>query len=142
MDVAVGIGVAKEFHWAVVTRLDASTGRAVSVLNRRVDNVPSEIAALFDDLLGLAASVGSVQVGIDPRQEGTPRERTLEVSAPCHCGDTSRTVDRSWLPPANVSGPCSAIIFLPGRGRAGVPFDHFHTVLAEVVQRAVLVVGE
>src|SRR5512132_2373616 len=34
------------------------------------------------------------------------------------------------------------ILPLPGRGRAGISFDDFHTVLAEVVQRPVLVVGE
>src|SRR4029453_2777104 len=33
------------------------------------------------------------------------------------------------------------IIPLPGRGRADIPFDDFHTVLAEVVQRPVVVVG-
>jgi transposase len=65
MDVAVGIDVAKEFHWAVATRLDPGTGKAVSVLSRRVDNVPTAIAALVDDLLGLAAASGSLQVGID-----------------------------------------------------------------------------
>jgi len=42
----------------------------------------------------------------------------------------------------NVSRPSSGIISLLGRGRADIPFDHFHTVLAEVVQRPVLVVGE
>jgi transposase len=65
MEVAVGIDVAKEFHWAVATRLDPDTGKAVPVLSRRVDNLPSEIAALVDELLGLAAPAGSVQVGID-----------------------------------------------------------------------------
>ena len=65
MDVAVGIDVAKEFHWAVATRLDPNTGKAVPVLSRRVDNAPSEIAALVDDLVGLAAPAGSLQVGID-----------------------------------------------------------------------------
>ena len=34
------------------------------------------------------------------------------------------------------------IIPLPGRGRADIPFDDFHAMLAEVVQRPVLVVGE
>jgi len=65
MDVAVGIDVAKEFHWAVATRLDPGTGKAVAVLSRRVDNVPGQIAALAGELLDLAAPAGSVQVGID-----------------------------------------------------------------------------
>jgi hypothetical protein len=64
------------------------------------------------------------------------------VPAHCHRGHTSRNVDMSSLLPANMSRPSSAIVSLPGRGRADVPFDHFHTVLAEVVQRPVLVVGE
>src|SRR4029450_12745574 len=38
--------------------------------------------------------------------------------------------------------PVMPIIPLPGRGRADIPFDDFHTVLAEVVQRPVVVVGE
>lgn len=59
MDVAVGIDVAKEFHWAVATRLDPDTGKAVSMLSRRVDNAPPDIAVLIDEL------AESVQVGID-----------------------------------------------------------------------------
>ena len=65
MDVAAGIDVAKEFHWAVATRLDPDTGKAVTVLSRRVDNMPGDIAALAGDLAGLAEPAGSVQVGID-----------------------------------------------------------------------------
>ena len=65
MDVAAGIDVAKEFHWAVATRVDPDTGKAVVVLSRRVDNVPGEIAALADELAGLAGPASSVQVGID-----------------------------------------------------------------------------
>lgn len=64
MDIAVGIDVAKEFHWAVATRLDPGTGKAVTVLSRRVDNVPGDIAALAGELLTLAGN-GSVQAGID-----------------------------------------------------------------------------
>lgn len=65
MDVAAGIDVAKEFHWAAATRLDPDTGKAVTVLSRRVDNVPGDIATLAGELLGLAEPAGSVQVGID-----------------------------------------------------------------------------
>jgi transposase len=65
MDVAVGIDVAKEFHWAVATRLDPQTGKAVSTLNRRVDNTPAAIAELIEQIAGLVGDGGSVQVGID-----------------------------------------------------------------------------
>ena len=51
MDVAVGLDVAKEFHWAVATRLDPETGRALPVLNRRVDNEPDAITELITDLI-------------------------------------------------------------------------------------------
>lgn len=64
MKVAVGIDVAKQFHWAVATRLDPDTGKAMPVLSRRVENVPGDIAALVDELFALAAG-GSLQVGID-----------------------------------------------------------------------------
>jgi transposase len=66
VEIAIGIDVAKEFHWAVATRLDPDTGKAVSVLSRRVDNTPPQIAALVDELVELAATChGSLQVGID-----------------------------------------------------------------------------
>jgi transposase len=65
MDVAVGIDVAKEFHWAVATRLDPQTGKAVSVLNRRVDNTPAAIGEFLDELSGKLAKGETVQVGID-----------------------------------------------------------------------------
>lgn len=63
MDVAVGVDVAKEFHWAVATRLDPDTGKAVPVLSRRVDNVPGQIAAFIGELDALRPA--SMQVGID-----------------------------------------------------------------------------
>ncbi len=65
MDVAVGLDVAKEFHWAVATRLDPQTGKAVPALSRRVDNLPGDIAVLIEELRDLAARHGSLQVGID-----------------------------------------------------------------------------
>ena len=65
MDVAVGLDVAKEFHWAVATRLDPETGKALAVLNRRVDNEPDAISELITDLDALVHPGESVQVGID-----------------------------------------------------------------------------
>ncbi|MDQ6849311.1 MAG: IS110 family transposase [Actinomycetota bacterium] len=56
MDVAVGLDVAKEFHWAVATRLDPQSGKAVPVLSRRVDNLPGDIAALIEELMLLFLS--------------------------------------------------------------------------------------
>lgn len=64
MDVTIGIDVAKELHWAVATRLDPDTGKAQTVLNRRVQNTPTDIAALIADITALAGT-DSVQVGID-----------------------------------------------------------------------------
>ncbi len=64
MEVAVGIDVAKEFHWAIATRLDPGTGKAAPVLNRRVENAPADIAAMTGELLALAGG-DSIQVGID-----------------------------------------------------------------------------
>jgi transposase len=64
MDVAVGIDVAKELHWAVATRLDPETGKAVTVLNRRVRNTPSDISELIGEITALTGT-DSMQVGID-----------------------------------------------------------------------------
>lgn len=65
MDVAVGIDVAKEFHWAVATRLDPESGKAVNVLNRRVDNNPVAIGAFLDELSAGVEPGETVHVGID-----------------------------------------------------------------------------
>jgi hypothetical protein len=65
MDVAVGIDVAKESHWAVATRLDPQTGKSVNVLSLRVDNTPAAISALIDQVTGLVRDRESLQVGID-----------------------------------------------------------------------------
>lgn len=65
MEVAVGLDVAKEFHWAVATRVDPQTGKAVPVLSRRVDNLPDDIAGLIEELCDLAVGDASLQVGID-----------------------------------------------------------------------------
>lgn len=65
MDVAVGIDVAKEFHWAVATRLDPQTGKAVTVWSHRVDNTPAGIGELAGQAAALGSTGSSVQVGID-----------------------------------------------------------------------------
>src|SRR5207245_10033343 len=61
MSVAVGVDVAKKFHWA--TAVEELTDEVL--LSRRVENDPSWIEALFDDLSVLRANSGSVRVGID-----------------------------------------------------------------------------
>jgi transposase len=65
MDVAVGIDVAKESHWAVATRLDSQTGKAVGVLSLRVGNTPAAISALIEQITELVGDGESLQVGID-----------------------------------------------------------------------------
>ena len=60
MAVAVGIDVAKEFHWA--TAIDEQSGE---LLSRRVDNEPAAIQALIDDLERLRSEHGSLTAGID-----------------------------------------------------------------------------
>jgi transposase len=60
MAVAVGIDVAKEFHWA--TAIDERGGE---LLSRRVDNEPASIQGLIGQLEDLRAEHGPVTVGID-----------------------------------------------------------------------------
>src|SRR5688572_25199795 len=60
MAIAVGVDVAKEFHWA--TAVDERSGELVS---RRVDNEPSAIQQLIEELERLRAEHGHVTVGID-----------------------------------------------------------------------------
>jgi predicted NBD/HSP70 family sugar kinase len=60
MQVAVGIDVAKEFHWA--TAVDERGGE---LLSRRVDNEPPAIQSLIDELEQLRSEQGPVTVGID-----------------------------------------------------------------------------
>lgn len=57
MPIAVGIDIAKEVHW--VTAID-ETGEPV--LDRRLANMPAEIAALIDELTALP---GPVTIGLD-----------------------------------------------------------------------------
>jgi transposase len=61
MNVAVGIDVAKDFHWARAT--DTASGDAL--LDRRVDNDPAAIQDLIDELARLEAEHGELRVGID-----------------------------------------------------------------------------
>jgi transposase len=61
MGVAVGIDIAKEFHWA--TAIETTSSEVL--LDRRVDNQPGALAALIDELARLEAEHGSLSVGID-----------------------------------------------------------------------------
>jgi len=61
MGVAVGVDIAKEFHWAAAS--DTSTGEIL--LSRRVENEPIAIDELIGELGRLGATHGRVTVGID-----------------------------------------------------------------------------
>ncbi|MFE0156909.1 IS110 family transposase, partial [Nonomuraea sp. NPDC059007] len=61
MAVAVGIDVAKEFHWAEIKV--AGTGQVL--VSRRVDNTPAGIAALIEQIEAAQAEHGGARVGID-----------------------------------------------------------------------------
>src|SRR3954453_11279810 len=61
MKVAVGIDVAKEFHWGGIVLADG--GKVLS--SQRVDNDPDSIEALIRDLQAVATEHGEVTVGID-----------------------------------------------------------------------------
>lgn len=61
MPVAVGIDIAKEFHWACV--IDAASGEVL--LSRRVDNDPGALGALVAELEALGAEHGPARVGLD-----------------------------------------------------------------------------
>lgn len=60
MQISVGIDVAKEFHWAAA--VDERGGEPVS---RRVDNEPTAIQALIEEMERLRSEHGAVTVGID-----------------------------------------------------------------------------
>ena len=60
-NVAVGVDVAKEFHWAQA--IDPATDEIL--LNRRVDNDPASVAEMIAELEGLEAAHGQLRVGID-----------------------------------------------------------------------------
>jgi transposase len=61
MGIAVGIDIAKEFHWATAT--DRTSGE--QLFSRRVENEPVAIAELVGDLEDLGERHGPVTVGID-----------------------------------------------------------------------------
>lgn len=61
MPIAVGIDVAREFHWAAA--LDTVSG--AELLSQRVDSEPAAIEALIGVLKRLQAEYGSVTIGID-----------------------------------------------------------------------------
>jgi transposase len=60
MPIAVGLDIAKEFHWACA--LDAGSGQVL--LSRRVDNDPQALAELVEELAALGADPLS-RVGLD-----------------------------------------------------------------------------
>ncbi len=61
MGVAVGIDIAKEFHW--VRAIDTSDSRLL--VDRRVDNEPVALHALIDELEALSSEHGQLRAGID-----------------------------------------------------------------------------
>lgn len=61
MAVAVGIDVAKEFHWAVL--VVAETGKVL--VSRRVDNTPAGIQTLIADIEAAQVQHGPATVGVD-----------------------------------------------------------------------------
>lgn len=61
MTVAVGIDIAKEFHW--VCAVDAGSGEVLA--SRRVDNEPETLEALADQLRSIDLERGPVRVGLD-----------------------------------------------------------------------------
>jgi transposase len=61
MEVAVGIDVAKEFHW--VTAI--SSERSELLIDRRVDNQPVALARLVEELEALHRQHGELRVGVD-----------------------------------------------------------------------------
>lgn len=61
MRVAVGVDVAKEFHWVRAI----GTERSEVLIDRRVDNQPAALGALIDELEALVGEHGALRVGID-----------------------------------------------------------------------------
>jgi transposase len=61
MGVAVGIDIAKEFHWVRAV----SSGDSRVLLDRRVENDPASIQSLIDELQLLGAEHGALRAGID-----------------------------------------------------------------------------
>jgi transposase len=61
MAIAVGVDVAKEFHWAEIKVADTGT----VLVSRRVDNTPAAIQALIDDIAAAQAEHGPATVAVD-----------------------------------------------------------------------------
>jgi transposase len=61
MTIAVGLDVAKEFHWACI--LDGASGERLA--SRRVDNDPEALDGLVAEIEALAAESGPARVGMD-----------------------------------------------------------------------------
>lgn len=61
MPIAVGIDIAKEFHWVCV--IDAVSGAKLH--NRRVDNDPDALEVLIVQLTQLVAEHGAARIGMD-----------------------------------------------------------------------------
>jgi transposase len=61
MGIAVGIDVAKEFHWAAAVEV----GSGKLLLSRRVENDPPAIQSLIEELDELRAVHGPARVGVD-----------------------------------------------------------------------------
>lgn len=61
MTVAVGVDVAKEFHWAAL--VNGETGRLLA--SHRCDNDPQAIHALIEEIRAVQAEYGSATVAID-----------------------------------------------------------------------------
>ena len=61
MAAAVGIDVAKDFHWVRAI----SSERSELLIDRRVDNRPAALQALVEELEALRAEHGGLRVGID-----------------------------------------------------------------------------
>jgi hypothetical protein len=59
--VAVGIDIAKEFHWATAIERVSGDQR----FSRRVENEPVSLAAMIDELERLEAERGPVSVGVE-----------------------------------------------------------------------------
>ena len=61
MAVAVGVDVAKEFHWAALVH--SETGKVLA--SHRVDNDPPAIQSLIDEIHNVEAEHGPVTVATD-----------------------------------------------------------------------------
>lgn len=61
MGIAIGIDIAKDFHWVRAIAIDDSR----VLMDRRVDNNPEALQDAIDELLGLCEQHGRMRAGID-----------------------------------------------------------------------------